>query len=203
VKITIEPTKELTEMNGVKVRLWKGITETDIPVALGVYRLAVTDRSRTDEFDRELITTAAPDEDRQTPLPTALEAVMALSAVMPPNVTIPRNGYMQNVELRERTDDELISIAKRQTAAGWHWAYMLAKWIRDNTQRVGQTPKSSTCEASPIDTDDVKLAITHQNRLVTISLSTPAKTMETTPEGARAMAELPRTHADHAERANP
>jgi hypothetical protein len=54
VKITIESTPDLTYLDGVKVRAWKGVTERGIPCVVFVHRVAVEAAQDCEQFDREL-----------------------------------------------------------------------------------------------------------------------------------------------------
>jgi hypothetical protein len=53
VKITIESTDQLTHMDGVPVRVWKGVTERGTECFVFVHRVAVRDGQHA-EFAREL-----------------------------------------------------------------------------------------------------------------------------------------------------
>ena len=54
MKITIEATDQLTEMDGVPVRVWNGTTEGGVQCFVFVHRLAVHMDEDSGEFDREL-----------------------------------------------------------------------------------------------------------------------------------------------------
>ena len=55
MKITIESTTKLVELNGVPARLWEGQTESGIKVHAYVTRIAVdADEPRQEEFQQEL-----------------------------------------------------------------------------------------------------------------------------------------------------
>jgi len=75
VKITTVPTSEMTELDGVPVRLWRGQTESGIPVVLAVHRVIVREEDRRSEFERDLMEMIPPDEDRHRPLSTALAVI--------------------------------------------------------------------------------------------------------------------------------
>ena len=60
MKITLESTSKLVELNGVPARIWEGTTESGIPVHAFITRLAVDKGERTEEFERELQEHAAP-----------------------------------------------------------------------------------------------------------------------------------------------
>jgi hypothetical protein len=68
MKITIVPTSTITDMDGVPVRLWRGQTESGIPVMLAVHRVIVNETERQAEFEAELHATNPPEEDRRRPL---------------------------------------------------------------------------------------------------------------------------------------
>lgn len=82
MKITIVPTSDLTEYNGVKCRIWKGQTESGIPVALAVRGVIVNEESRQVEFQRDLIETVPPAEDKEVPLRTALAGAIPFRMVI-------------------------------------------------------------------------------------------------------------------------
>lgn len=54
MRITIEATDKLTEIDGVPVRLWEGVTDGGVPCKVFVHRVAVRDHHDTGAFDREL-----------------------------------------------------------------------------------------------------------------------------------------------------
>ena len=54
MKIQIESTSATTEINGVAVRVWTGVTESGIPCIVFVHRIAVHETAYAGEFDREL-----------------------------------------------------------------------------------------------------------------------------------------------------
>ena len=55
MKITIESTEFLTDINGVPVRYWKGITEDGIECKVFVHRIAVHKSEDSARFDAELL----------------------------------------------------------------------------------------------------------------------------------------------------
>lgn len=67
MRITIEKTDEITEVNGVPARVWNGVTEGGIPCSVLVTRLAVSALADTAEFERELSEKPAPVEERVWP----------------------------------------------------------------------------------------------------------------------------------------
>jgi len=55
MKITIESTTKITELNGVPARVWEGQTESGIKVHCYITRVAIDkDEPRVDEFKNEL-----------------------------------------------------------------------------------------------------------------------------------------------------
>lgn len=62
MKITITSTDNITQVHGVPVRLWHGVTERGIRCLVFVRSLMVHTARDTDQFDRELIETGAPAE---------------------------------------------------------------------------------------------------------------------------------------------
>ena len=54
MKLQIEATEYLTEIDGVPVRLWEGTTEAGIPCKVFVHRVAVRGDRDSTQFDREL-----------------------------------------------------------------------------------------------------------------------------------------------------
>lgn len=59
MRITIESTSKVVQLNGVPARIWEGKTESGIPVHCYVARIA-TDNKDTSEFERELQQHRAP-----------------------------------------------------------------------------------------------------------------------------------------------
>lgn len=54
MKITIECTDQITRIDGVPVRIWKGVTESGVECVVMVHRLAVELEQDASQFDREL-----------------------------------------------------------------------------------------------------------------------------------------------------
>jgi hypothetical protein len=54
MKITIENTTKLVELNGVPARIWEGHTDTGIPVHCFITRIAVKEGLDCTQFEREL-----------------------------------------------------------------------------------------------------------------------------------------------------
>lgn len=54
MKITIESTTKIVELNRVPARIWEGHTESGIPVHCYVTRIAVHESQDCSEFEREL-----------------------------------------------------------------------------------------------------------------------------------------------------
>jgi hypothetical protein len=49
-------------------------------------------------------------------------------------IRIERDGEWQNLDVAELTDAELDFWQEQSPIAGWHWAKVLARWIRDNVK---------------------------------------------------------------------
>jgi len=62
MKIEIESTSKIVELNGVPARIWEGKTKSGIPVHCFVTRLAVAPNEDCSEFEKELREHAAPSE---------------------------------------------------------------------------------------------------------------------------------------------
>jgi hypothetical protein len=60
VRIAIESTGRVLELDGVPVREWRGRTEGGVDVLVFVHRVAVPDDADCAAFDRELRETIAP-----------------------------------------------------------------------------------------------------------------------------------------------
>jgi len=54
VKVQLESTEKIVELNGVPARVWEGHTEAGVPCHAYVTRIAVSDSVDTTEFEREL-----------------------------------------------------------------------------------------------------------------------------------------------------
>lgn len=54
MKLQIESTDKITEMDGVPVRVWQGTTESGVPCVVFVHRIAVSNFDDSAQFDREL-----------------------------------------------------------------------------------------------------------------------------------------------------
>lgn len=54
MKITITATEHLTEIDGVPVRAWDGVTEAGIACVVFIHRIAVRGDADCTEFEREL-----------------------------------------------------------------------------------------------------------------------------------------------------
>jgi hypothetical protein len=66
MKITIESTSKIIEINGVPARVWEGQTESGIAVHCFITRIAVDKENDTAQFDKELQQTKAPTADIQS-----------------------------------------------------------------------------------------------------------------------------------------
>jgi hypothetical protein len=60
VKILIESTSKLVELNGVPARVWEGQTESGIPVFCFITRVGVSRTEDCSQFERELKEQRAP-----------------------------------------------------------------------------------------------------------------------------------------------
>jgi hypothetical protein len=66
MKLTIESTSKVVELNGVPARIWEGETESGIKVHCFITRVAhEKDETRTEQFQRELQETRTPSTDIQ------------------------------------------------------------------------------------------------------------------------------------------
>jgi hypothetical protein len=54
MKIEIESTTKVVELNGLPARIWEGKTASGIPVHCYVTRIAVKNGDESEEFEREL-----------------------------------------------------------------------------------------------------------------------------------------------------
>ncbi|HMI86815.1 MAG TPA: hypothetical protein VK550_22130 [Polyangiaceae bacterium] len=61
MRITLESTTKVVEVNGVPARIWEGATESGIPIHVYVTRVAVEEQQKHhEEFERQLQTHRAP-----------------------------------------------------------------------------------------------------------------------------------------------
>ena len=60
MKIEIENTEKIVELNGVPARVWEGQTESGIPVHCFVTRISPQSNDNIEDFERELQETKAP-----------------------------------------------------------------------------------------------------------------------------------------------
>jgi len=63
MKITIESTTEIVQINRVPARIWEGKTESGIPVHCLVTRIAVHKDEDAEQFEKELIEQKPPSID--------------------------------------------------------------------------------------------------------------------------------------------
>lgn len=54
MKLTIESTDQITTLDGVPARVWKGVTEAGVECVVFVHRIAVHRAADNDQFAREL-----------------------------------------------------------------------------------------------------------------------------------------------------
>lgn len=76
MKITIENTTKIVELNGVEARVWEGTTDTGIPVHCFITRIAVdiNDEAANEQFRRELA--------EQKPPSAAVDAAYPLRMIL-------------------------------------------------------------------------------------------------------------------------
>lgn len=60
MRITIESTTKVVEVNGVRARIWEGETKSGIPLHVYITRVAIEEGENQEEFERELQTHRAP-----------------------------------------------------------------------------------------------------------------------------------------------
>ena len=65
MKLQIESTTKIVQVNGVPARIWEGETESGIPVHCYVTRVAVASDADHEEFERELEEHRVPSVDVQ------------------------------------------------------------------------------------------------------------------------------------------
>lgn len=65
MKIIIESTAKIVELNGVPARIWEGTTESGIPVHAFITRIAAPVTADLEQFERELQACRAPSLDVQ------------------------------------------------------------------------------------------------------------------------------------------
>lgn len=65
MKLTIENTTKVVELNGVPARIWEGHTESGIPVHCYITRVAVHNDHDHTQFERELAEQRTPSADVQ------------------------------------------------------------------------------------------------------------------------------------------
>lgn len=63
MKINIESTSKIVELNGVPARIWEGHTESGIPVHCFITRVAVHKDENHAQFERELQEQVVPSPD--------------------------------------------------------------------------------------------------------------------------------------------
>ena len=66
MKVKIEQTSKIVEVNGIFARIWEGETESGIKVHCYITRVAIAkDEKRTEEFEKELKEIKAPSPEIQ------------------------------------------------------------------------------------------------------------------------------------------
>jgi hypothetical protein len=74
VRISLESTSRIVELNGVRARVWQGKTASGIPVAAFITSIVVERTEDTAAFDRELLEHAEPRADlREFPARMAID----------------------------------------------------------------------------------------------------------------------------------
>jgi hypothetical protein len=63
MKIILENTSKIVELNGVPARIWEGKTDSGIPVHAFITRIGVKFDLDTNQFERELKETKSPSAD--------------------------------------------------------------------------------------------------------------------------------------------
>jgi hypothetical protein len=64
MKIAIESTNQLTHINGQLTRVWRGVTENGVKCFVFVATVGVDQGENSAQFERELVQTVPPAEDR-------------------------------------------------------------------------------------------------------------------------------------------
>lgn len=60
MKMTLQSTNKIVEINGIKARIWEGETEKGIPVHAFIPRVSAEVRDRMEEFEKDLHECNAP-----------------------------------------------------------------------------------------------------------------------------------------------
>lgn len=60
MKVTLESTDQIVELNGVPARIWEGATENGIPCHALITRIGVSKEADACEFERDLQRTRSP-----------------------------------------------------------------------------------------------------------------------------------------------
>ena len=55
MRLEIKATKHMTEIDGVPVRLWEGVTEDGIKCKVFIHRIAVHNSLNSEAFEKEMI----------------------------------------------------------------------------------------------------------------------------------------------------
>lgn len=64
MKVTLESTTKIVQVNGVYARIWEGETDTGIPVHAFVTRIAAPEKENQEQFKRELVECCEPRDER-------------------------------------------------------------------------------------------------------------------------------------------
>lgn len=73
MKITIESTEKIVQVNGVPARIWEGATESGIPCFCMVTRIGVSVDEDASQFERELKECKQPTFTQSVPLRMILD----------------------------------------------------------------------------------------------------------------------------------
>ena len=72
MKIILESTPQIIDVNGIKSRLWEGKTESGIDIHCLIIRIAVNTESNQTEFEKELESCSPPSAAGQAAFPVRL-----------------------------------------------------------------------------------------------------------------------------------
>lgn len=73
MKLTIESTPQLTEIDGVPVRHWEGTSEEGVKCHVFIHRIAVGNEKPCEQFETELREMGQPQASRSVPLHLILD----------------------------------------------------------------------------------------------------------------------------------
>lgn len=72
MKIILQNTERIVDVNGIKSRLWEGVTEKGILIHCLIIRIAVNSESNHTEFEKELLSCSPPSAAGQAAFPVHL-----------------------------------------------------------------------------------------------------------------------------------